>query len=400
MPQNQPSSLTALISEARQRLSEEFRGQAEQLEKLEQGLQALRARQQQLQEGIERQLDALHKSASSGSTSSFTGAGAPLDNLLASVRNLITANLPEQVFAALAQEAEQMGVRAAVFDIRGKAAWGASARGFGPELSDKVFHALVVPLNKDNPFRQAYETGGQVDATIEILKKARNVLDKFNPGVREPILLLPIRSAGSVSAILYCDLGGKGKELPVDALKILSEFAGAQLDRLMALSGGLPGTVAEKEAVEAEPLGASEEPEPQERVVPVSPRPVAVGAPPSRPAAQEGGAARQLAPPAAGFDVSKLNEADQKVHKDASRFAKLLVSEIDLYNKPKVTDGRKNSDLYRRLKADIDRSRQTYEKRFGKTVAKHVDYFHEELVRTLAENEPSLLGTDYPGPTV
>ena len=94
-----------------------------------------------------------------------------------------------------------------------------------------------------------------------------------------------------------------------------------------------------------------------------------------------------------------MSEEEQRTHKDAKRFAKLLVSEIELYNKTKVSDGRKNKDLYKRLKADIERSRQTYEKRFGKTLAKQHDYFHEELVRTLAANDPSVLGGDDPGPS-
>ena len=107
--------------------------------------------------------------------------------------------------------------------------------------------------------------------------------------------------------------------------------------------------------------------------------------------------------PAAGapgeVDLNALNEADQKLHRDAKRFAKLLVSEIELYNKGKVAEGRKGKDLYKRLKADIDRSRQTYEKRFGKTTVKPFDYFYEELVKTLAASDPSSLGSDYPGPT-
>jgi hypothetical protein len=106
-------------------------------------------------------------------------------------------------------------------------------------------------------------------------------------------------------------------------------------------------------------------------------------------------------PPAAlaGFDDSQLSELEQKVHKDAKRFAKLLVSEIELYNKSKVAEGRKNRDLYERLKSDIDRSRQTFEKRFGKVLSKQFDYFHDELVKTLGGNDPSVLGPDYPGPS-
>jgi hypothetical protein len=99
-----------------------------------------------------------------------------------------------------------------------------------------------------------------------------------------------------------------------------------------------------------------------------------------------------------GFDVTRLSEAEQKVHKDAKRFAKLLVSEIELYNKAKVAEGRTNRDLYKRLRTDIDRSRQTFEKRFGKASSNQIDYFHDELVKTLAANEPEVLGPEYPGP--
>ena len=106
------------------------------------------------------------------------------------------------------------------------------------------------------------------------------------------------------------------------------------------------------------------------------------------------------APPVvAPFDVSQLSEAEQKIHKDAKRFAKLLVSEIELYNKAKVAEGRKNWDLYKRLKSDIDRSRMTFEKRFGKALSRQVDYFHDELVKILAANDSEVLGPGYPGPS-
>lgn len=391
--------ISDLVNQVRERLREEVRAQAEHLQKLEQSVKELRGRHEQLEDAIQQQLEVLEKFE----PPAFPAASseAPLEKLLGSVRNLITATLPEQVLDGLTEEAEQMQVRAAVFDVRGKAAWGSSARGFGSQLTEKVFRALVVPLNQDNPFRQVYETGGHVDANVDALKKNRNILDKLKPGAGDPILLLPIRSAGAVSAIFYADATGKGKALPVDALKILAEFAGAQLDRLMALSGGVPAEAAAVEAEEAEPVAVStageaevETPEPWEQAA--SAAPVVESFPAAEPAPPP------LAPPppaVAGFDISQLSEADQKVHKDAKRFAKLLVSEIELYSKAKVADGRKNRDLYKRLKSDIERSRQTYEKRFGKTVGKQVDYFHEEIVRTLGGNDVSLLGSDYPGPS-
>jgi hypothetical protein len=83
---------------------------------------------------------------------------------------------------------------------------------------------------------------------------------------------------------------------------------------------------------------------------------------------------------------------DSKKHDEARRFARLLVSEIKLYNEPKVEAGRKNKDLYERLKEDIDRSRQMYDERISDDVRKTSSYFYDELVRILADGNADALG--------
>jgi len=103
--------------------------------------------------------------------------------------------------------------------------------------------------------------------------------------------------------------------------------------------------------------------------------------------------------PAGLREVQPLTE-EEKLHADAKRFARLLASEIKLYNEQRVQEGRINRDLYVRLKRDIDRSRDMYEKRVSPLVARRIDYFHDEIVRVLGENDPSTLGSDYPGPRV
>ena len=89
-----------------------------------------------------------------------------------------------------------------------------------------------------------------------------------------------------------------------------------------------------------------------------------------------------------------------RAHNDARRFARLLISEIKLYNAAKVSEGRRNGDLYDRLRDEIDRSRKVYDKRVSPTVAGKFDYFYDELVQTLAEGDPSKLGETCPGPFV
>jgi hypothetical protein len=98
--------------------------------------------------------------------------------------------------------------------------------------------------------------------------------------------------------------------------------------------------------------------------------------------------------------VEVEGEEEKRLHIDAQRFARLLVSEIKLYNEQKVVDGREHNDLYERLREYIDRSREMYDKRVKPEVAQKFDYFHHELVSTLAVGDVGKLGSAYPGATV
>jgi len=76
----------------------------------------------------------------------------------------------------------------------------------------------------------------------------------------------------------------------------------------------------------------------------------------------------------------------------ARRFARLLVSEIKLYNEAAVRSGRQHRDLLHRLRAEIDRAQRLYEERVSPAIEARHTYFQQELVQTLADGDPSLLG--------
>ena len=127
------------------------------------------------------------------------------------------------------------------------------------------------------------------------------------------------------------------------------------------------------------------------------PRPVPPPPPPpaARPPSDER-PSTQYVPPAglrggAGAGGAQSDEGGKK-HDEARRFARLLVSEIKLYNESKVEQGRKNKDLYERMKDDIDRSRQMYDERIPDEVRKSSNYFYDELVRILADGDSGSLG--------
>lgn len=162
---------------------------------------------------------------------------------------------------------------------------------------------------------------------------------------------------------------------------------------------GEPGPLPEPEEV------AEETPEPAPE--PIAASPAIESTPQAAPTAPS--FATQYAAPlgsARRYGVSEpdlpieVGEEERRLHNDARRFARLLVSEIKLYNEPKVKEGRSRSDLYDRLREDIDRSRQMYDKRVAPPVAARHDYFHQELVNTLAEGDPAKLGASYPGAAV
>lgn len=100
-------------------------------------------------------------------------------------------------------------------------------------------------------------------------------------------------------------------------------------------------------------------------------------------------------PPRLNFSQPPVAAAPDEAHDKARRFAKLLVEEIKLYNQAKVMEGRAHGDLYNRLHEDIEKSRVAYQKRYGESV-RDVDYFTQELLRILADNNRAVMGPDFP----
>jgi hypothetical protein len=91
---------------------------------------------------------------------------------------------------------------------------------------------------------------------------------------------------------------------------------------------------------------------------------------------------------------------DEKSHAEARKTARLLISEIKLYNEDELKTGRENCDIYRRLQKEIEHGREAYRERVPDKVLGRRDYFHEELIRILGENDESRMGANYPGPNV
>jgi hypothetical protein len=89
--------------------------------------------------------------------------------------------------------------------------------------------------------------------------------------------------------------------------------------------------------------------------------------------------------------VVVADDASDEEDTSARRYARLLVSEIKLYHETAVVEGRRDRDLGSRLGGEIARARVMYEQRVPAHVRAGTDYFKDELVRTLADGDASLL---------
>jgi hypothetical protein len=96
-------------------------------------------------------------------------------------------------------------------------------------------------------------------------------------------------------------------------------------------------------------------------------------------------------------DVAKLTKDEQELHARAQRFARVRVAEMRLYHAQAVKEGRENGNLFLALRNEIESGREQYRRDFLVSPSM-IDYFHVELVRTLANDDASMLGPDYPGP--
>jgi hypothetical protein len=84
----------------------------------------------------------------------------------------------------------------------------------------------------------------------------------------------------------------------------------------------------------------------------------------------------------------------------AQRFARVQVAEMRLFHAEVVQVGRSRRNLYEALRQPIEDARQAFRARFFTGCPSMVDYLHLELTRTLANDDPDLLGSTYPGPLV
>jgi hypothetical protein len=321
-------------------------------------------------------------------------------SLVQAVANIHAGSTQKEILRALLDVGSEYCARIGLFVVKAGAATGWQSRGFG-NLEDDRVKDFGLDLSA-GPAAHAFQY--RVPTPGNIAEMGTAFVERVGAPSNEQVLALPLTLKDKVAALVYADGGNSGK-LDSAALELLVIATSAWLEVISLRKQAAP-----REDGDAAGSTHVDRPNPPVQTVSSFSDPFASHAPMHTPprvatvpdqaaevveVAAYAGHATAAAPAAAADPLAGLSPEDADLHRKAQRFARLLVDEIKLYNQAKVAEGRRSKDLYDRLKEDIDKSRGTFQKRYGNTVAASGDYFHHELLRSLAEDDISIMGSNF-----
>ncbi len=366
-------------------------------------------------------------------TSGETGKEKSIIPVLhAGVRGLRQENSQGRLINYLLNTLSKLVNRVALFVVKDDKLIGWDGRGFD-SLSELDFRKMIVPLPSESIFSMVVKEGGIYQGSFPKLKGDRRVLS-FLGGEPVEVILIPIIVRGKISGVIYADEWPEKNQVKnPEAIEVLVDFAEAMVE-LLPVRNKYPTKPKGKLKVEEEPV--SEEPEVSMgdttkrevdfKTFGTSP---ALGEEDTRPGLITEGIeteeAEELEVPA--HDASptpsswgeniemeeaeeleieeiggeeeveipeELPEEEKVLYDAARRKARVLVSDLILYNREKIEKGKQKGNIYKELKDEIDLAIEIYRKKAGNKVKK--DFLYEELLNKLADGNPALL-KGYPG---
>ena len=278
---------------------------------------------------------------------------AARERLIVAVRALDRAGSLTEILDTLASCAGREARRVGLLLAQGDELHGWRFVGFGTDVEPPA--SVVIRSGESGIIGEAVRTGTAVSSDTSGPQSAP-AMAQLPEG--RACLAVPITMSGDVVAVLYADQGmadEPGKPEPAstwpDALELVARHAARCLEALTVIKA--VNALSERPALQA--------------------------------CATPSDAASTLAPITDAIDSAGGEDTP------ARRYARLLVSEIKMYHEADVAAGRRERDLGKRLGVEIARARVLYEQRVSPEARGAADYFHDELVETLAAGDASLL---------
>jgi predicted Zn finger-like uncharacterized protein len=90
-------------------------------------------------------------------------------------------------------------------------------------------------------------------------------------------------------------------------------------------------------------------------------------------------------------DIPRVDEADPEAVEKARRFARIIVSDIALYNQEAVIEGLQNGTFFDLLKVDVNEGRELYEGRVPAAIRAKKDYYQEAFDNFIAAAQKKIV---------
>jgi len=343
-------------------------------------LKTVREELQTIQQQVDYLVAILESQAKSG-LEGITGPGKvgrplDLDVINRALQQMASKGSQEEILEVLLARAAECAERAILFDAENGKLQAWKGVGFG---TDQFSHVVVTQA--DSPLTEAARTG-QMMIEYERLEETLPWLTSLGP-LPSTSVCVPLTFGSYIPLVLYAD---SSTNLDGASLQLLSQLS------VLRMQNHYLAHLLQKSDTRAADFSAEEEESPE---TPVSQ---------SEDGPMDGEEIRQepesleqtvIAKRASTESAMLTEEEEEAAHGEARRLARLLVAEIRLYNEEDVEEGRRNTDLFRRLRTDIERSRKMYEKLVHPLIQSQTDYYGAEIVRVLAQDNPELMGSDY-----
>ena len=270
-------------------------------------------------------------------------------------RDLDAAPDQSAILSALLTNTASVAGRALVLIVRGDNAIGWGSQGFATGFQAR---SVSIALGGSHLIARCHQRCAPVIEPPTARPGNAEILQRLGGGAPGRMMAAPVWVRDRVAAIVYADTGEREVSWMPDAICLMTSLAGLNLE-VLPVRQKHPRFAGEPEVIVEEADG------------------------PATPAPDDA--------PAVAATVESVDPEQEALREEALRFARLLVSEIVLYNAAELEEGRRLKNIYARLKDEIDRSHQMFEERFSSRGPGANDFFRNELVRVLAEGDETAL---------
>ncbi|ANM31947.1 hypothetical protein ABI59_23855 [Acidobacteria bacterium Mor1] len=324
------------------------------------------------------------------------------DTLAQKVGALAGAGTPSEVFHKLLDASRVGSSRCAIFLVRQGKVKGWGCVGYEPSLSPRL---------------KEWSDDARNGWVGEVLESGQGLVTKPD-GVAAPdfgqppageTVALAVRVGGRAVALLLAERGQESTGWNPATLSILGQFAELKLDLDLARRKLRP---AQQPSPAANQATANQAAAAQ---APAAPAPVneATAAPATAPTVEADTPAVEVIQPSAETTPrvsagtnpgirpepsamapveSKPAEAEENPDQvSAKRYAKLIATDIRLYNEESVMLGRQNGDLAKRIGDHLNRGRETFMRRYSHLGPGGLEILHSAFVQVLAAGNAELL---------